>query len=143
MKKDSLIKIAREKRGWSQLDLCKKTGLSYNTVAFAERGETCSERTAKKIGKILKLRPGPLMTDKKPRKKYTRRISQKKETKDEVAEVVTETAAEAVPSSSGTENGSPVAGVNDPNPAGHSVVGQAQGERGEADAGVQPIVTGA
>lgn len=74
------IKVAREKSGLSQMALCKKLKLSYNTVAFAERGVMCSQETADKLNKFfgLHLKPfGKTPIFGKGTKKKAKRVAKK------------------------------------------------------------------
>jgi transcriptional regulator with XRE-family HTH domain len=43
----------RRRLGWSQRELARRTGLDYNTVRKAERGEGISGRTAVAIAEAL------------------------------------------------------------------------------------------
>jgi len=56
----SYIREARRKRGWSQIDLMRESGLAYNTVAFAERGIRITDETAAILSRVLGIRVAPI-----------------------------------------------------------------------------------
>ena len=59
------IKSARIAKGWTQADLAMATGLSFNTVAFAERGQHMTQETADLIGAALGLADLPAIEKRK------------------------------------------------------------------------------
>jgi len=146
------IRLAREKRGWSQMELCHRTKLSYNTVAFAERGEICTERTAEVLSRVLgitvKANSDWGSKTKKPRQqkrtRYTQRRKEEKETQESLDKVVEELAAEERAETQVVEEVvdvpvEPLAeqGFKDSGPEGSNEMGLGSSERGEDGAGVQ------
>jgi len=49
------IKLERERRGWSQLELAKRAGTNQQTVDRIERGLTCHSKYMNQILKILEI----------------------------------------------------------------------------------------
>jgi transcriptional regulator with XRE-family HTH domain len=47
------VKVAREKKGWSQERLAAESGVSLKTVSNVERGKGCNFGTAKLLGRAL------------------------------------------------------------------------------------------
>lgn len=144
--KDTAIRVARVKRGWSQLVLCHKTGLSYNTVAFAERGINITQKTADKLSQALSIRVEVTNPTKAKRNIADRarraakkvgtvpkRLGKSKKIKIDVDEPT----VIGVPTEE--DNGHTYSVENEPNtsPSEASGVGIADGECGETSAGVQ------
>jgi DNA-binding XRE family transcriptional regulator len=60
----NIIKEARLNLGLSQVRLAQEAGLSYNTVAFAERGKLVSPKTARRLSRLLGVRILPVVSEK-------------------------------------------------------------------------------
>lgn len=59
----NFVKEERLKRGWSQTHLAELAELSYNTVAFAERGVFMTRKTAKILSRLLKIPLKPIASE--------------------------------------------------------------------------------
>jgi transcriptional regulator with XRE-family HTH domain len=71
------LREARTAKGWSQAELARKAELSYNTVAFAERGYMMSRKTAKILSRLLGAEIPPILSDAR-RDMLTRRYNYRK-----------------------------------------------------------------
>lgn len=150
------IRLAREKRGWSQLELCHRAKLSYNTVAFAERGGICTPHTADALSKVLGITVksnsdwGTRSKTAKPKAKrqkprFEQRRQEEKETQEALDRTVEELAAEERAETQVVEEVVDVpveqaAGEDFENsgPEGSLEVGSGPTERGEDGSGIQP-----
>lgn len=63
----SQIFTLRTEKGWSQKQLMDKAHVSYNTIAFAERGKTLSRKTAEVLSRVLDADIRPLKKARKER----------------------------------------------------------------------------
>lgn len=150
------IRLAREKRGWSQLELCHKTGLSYNTVAFAERGGVCTPETSKILERVLGITVKVVSTraeraERVAKKKAKKQVAPKRkearekeerEKQDEIDRVLKELKDFVGQGEDAQESVDAVikAASEDLShsvPEGHGSVGETAGERGEDNNGVQ------
>lgn len=59
----NFLKEARLERGWSQMHLAKLAELSYNTIAFAERGTYMTRKTAKILSRLLHIPLKPIASE--------------------------------------------------------------------------------
>jgi transcriptional regulator with XRE-family HTH domain len=56
----NLIKETRKAKGWTQEELVRLSGLSYNTVVFAERGVWITKKTAAILSGLLGVTVKPI-----------------------------------------------------------------------------------